>query len=85
MSENGIYIEIGGVVHKIIDLSDTLDGKGILSFGFDEGLRGDTIAFRVNFLDSSRGIYTAVIPEPSTALLLASGLIGLAVGRRHRS
>ena len=41
---------------------------------------------RSNSRDVSRGTYAVeLIPEPSTALLLASGLAALAVRRRRRT
>jgi len=61
-------------------------------FGFNEGFLGiianETIA-SVTFSPTAvpfviDDLHFGIIPEPSTALLLASGLVALAVGRRRR-
>jgi hypothetical protein len=54
----------------------TVDGA---SFGEASDL---VLTFNFNFFGSSNTVPT---PEPSTALLLAIGLAGVAARRRHRS
>ena len=66
----------------MIQATDVLEGKTI-SFGDgisldSSGVSGSTIAFFVNFTDGSSAIYTASVPEPSSALLLVIGVVGLA-------
>ncbi|MHC4224116.1 MAG: PEP-CTERM sorting domain-containing protein [Planctomycetota bacterium] len=51
--------------------------SGILQLAFNDSFHGD------NF--GSYFASTTAVPEPSTALLLASGLAALAVGRRRRA
>ena len=46
------------------------DGRTIVGYGTNPSGRTEA--------------WIAIIPEPSTALLLASGLVALAMGRRHR-
>ena len=85
-SQQGIYIDLGDGLEKIIDLNDTLDGKNLSSFlRGRESLSGGSVAFLATFTDGSQGIFRAeVVPEPSTILLLASGLAGLGFIRRHK-
>lgn len=75
---------------KIIDTGDTLDGKILtdIDIQFNGAISGDKVAFSASFSDGSKGIYFAVIPEPSISLLLASGvtfaLLINALTRRRR-
>ena len=67
----GIYASIGGSLTKVIDLSDSLDGKTLthLFLGY-EAVSGNQIAFAAQFADGSRGIYVAqVVQEPSTVVI----------------
>jgi hypothetical protein len=79
-SGSGIYVYQNSALQKIIDTSDLLDGKTISSFGLSENsLAGDYLAFRVNFTDSSVGIYrTSFAPEvvvrkPDALIKIGSG------------
>ena len=81
---HGIYTNLGGVVTKVIDVTDTLDGKpfnpnSTISFSIgSDGLSGNQLAFRAVFADGSQGIFLAtLVPEPSSLILLA--LAGLAM------
>ena len=59
-NQRGIYIHLNGNLDKVIDVSDTLDGKSILSLIFrNDSLDNDKLAFLANFSDGSRGIYLA--------------------------
>jgi hypothetical protein len=58
----------------------------LLGFGAFDGItfHGNTDPSGVRFMQMSYALASgAVIPEPSTALLLAIGLAGLAIRRRH--
>ena len=75
----GVYYELNGTLYKVIEWGDSLDGKTVRRTSFyKEGLSGNQLAFMVQFDDRSEAIYIANVPEPSTALLLAAGLAGLA-------
>ena len=90
VSGEGLYIELNGNLMKIIDTGDTLDGKILtdIDIQFNGAISGDKVAFSASFSDGSKGIYFAVIPEPSISLLLASGvtfaLLINALTRRRR-
>ncbi len=80
----GLYAYRGGTLSKVIDTTDTLDGKSPTDFDtYGPSLDGDVFAFRVYFSDGSRAIYTATVPEPTTLTLAACALLGL-FGRRKR-
>jgi hypothetical protein len=82
LGSDGLYAYHDGVLERLIGAGDSLDGKNIVDVFFGEhGLSGDQLAFSANFDDGSRAIYLATIPEPGTALLLASGLVALAARR----
>lgn len=62
----GIYAEIDGSLHKVIDTNDTLEGKALFTFDLHrEGLDGSSVAFRANFADGTHALYRAdwVAPE----------------------
>jgi hypothetical protein len=42
------------------------------------------VRYQGQALGNSSGPWSTIVPEPSTALLLAFGLVGLAVGGRHK-
>jgi hypothetical protein len=60
--QEGIYASIGGLLTKVIDLSDSLDGKTLthLFLGY-EAVSGNQIAFAAQFANGSRGIYVAQV------------------------
>lgn len=79
--QSGIYAVLNGVLTKVLDLHDTLDGRQIEFFSFGrEGLSGNSIAFVARFADdNTEGLYVAtLVPEPSTLILAALGLVGFA-------
>lgn len=51
--------------------------------GTPTGTLADGMALNIDFGRASRATIT-LVPEPTTALLLAFGLVGLAAGRRPR-
>ena len=56
----GLYLSAGGMLHEIISLNDTLDGKNLVTVGiFTNSLSGTSIAFRAFFTDGSNGVYRA--------------------------
>ena len=63
----GLFVDAGWEFYSAAAISD--DGRTIVGTGFDPTL-GATVAF------------IATVPEPATALLLASGLAALAARRR---
>lgn len=62
--QEGIYASISGSLTKVIDLSNTLDGKTLthLFLGY-ESVSGNQIAFAAQFANGSRGIYVAEVNE----------------------
>lgn len=86
-SGQGIFLFREGSLQQVIDVTDTLDDRTIQFFNFGrEGLSGNSIAFVARFDDdNTEGLYLAIIPEPSTLILAALGLLGLVVyGRCKR-
>jgi hypothetical protein len=59
-----------------MDVVETLIGARPLN---DHGV----LAFRVSFTDATNGIYTAVVPEPTTAMILCGGACALVRRRRY--
>jgi hypothetical protein len=59
----GIFASYSGVLVKVIDNNDTLDGKAIAHVTFGpQALSGHRIAFLATFTDFSQGIYEAIAP-----------------------
>ena len=62
--QEGIYASIGGSLTKVIDLSNTLDGKTLTHLFLPfEAVSGNQIAFAAQFADGSRGIYVAEVVD----------------------
>jgi VCBS repeat-containing protein len=61
--QKGLYL--ASALTKIIDLTDTLDGKAItdLRFGAD-GLSGNNLVFTAVFADGSEGVYHVTVDFP---------------------
>ena len=85
-SPSGTFDQGGNVFEWNEEIVNTPD-RGIRGGWFNSGptdmaasTRGATFAEQ-----ESIGFRVAMVPEPSTALLLASGLAALAVGRRRMS
>ena len=65
--ERGIYTNLGGSWEKVIDVTDSLDGRAIDFLEFSpEGLSGNQLALKVWFVDGFQGLYiaTADLPLP---------------------
>jgi hypothetical protein len=81
--QDGVYVEIGGQLFKVLAAGDALDGRIVDFVNIDtDSLSGLDVALRAVFTDGSEGIYVTSIPEPSAGGLLAAGLGVLAARRR---
>jgi hypothetical protein len=78
--QQGIYVAFGGMLAKVVDLEDTLDGKDIVALVFGrEGLSQGRLVFQAAFADGSEGIYLAsAVPLPGALWLFMLPLAGLA-------
>lgn len=85
----GIFAEIGGSLHKLIDTADQLSGKTIAELRFDsEGFEGTGLAFTAVFSDGTQSVFSAnfavaAVPAPPLAVLFAASVI-LLLTRRTR-
>lgn len=83
----GIFAEIGGSLHNLVDTTDLLDGKTIAALRFDsEGLEGSEFAFTAVFGDGTQSVYSAsfalaAVPEPPVQAIFLAGLALLFAGR----
>ena len=85
--QQGIYLILDDTLYKVIDLTDTLDGKQIALLDTGTGsLSGTSITFFARFADGSEGIYLASpVPIPGALPLLGSALAGFGfMGWRRR-
>lgn len=63
-TQRGIYTDIGGSLFKVIDLTDSLDGKDLSLLGAGRGsLSGNEIFFWAKFTDDSHGLFIATISD----------------------
>jgi hypothetical protein len=83
-SNLGIFLASNGVLEMVIGLSDQLDGRTVADlFIGQESLDGNQLTFRASFTNGDQGIYVAIVPEPSAAMLIGCGLGFLAIRRRN--
>jgi hypothetical protein len=64
----GIYIDVDGTIHKIINLNNLLDGRKPLLLGMESGLWEKSVVFQAQFEPgiTTQSLYLArAIPEPS--------------------
>lgn len=58
--QGGLYTTLGGSLKKVLSTGEVLDGKSVSEIIFrPDGLRGHTVAFKVIFADSTRGLFVA--------------------------
>jgi autotransporter-associated beta strand protein len=76
------YVPAYGDVFDLMDWSAVASISGATSFDFSSVVLGDGLVFNSQ-LFSSNGIIV-VVPEPSRALLIMLGLLGLMLRRRRR-
>ncbi|WP_013334323.1 hypothetical protein [Gloeothece verrucosa] len=87
-AQQGIYVGFNGLLYKIIDLNQSLDGKTLSSLDFasnffntsNRGLSKNSLVFLAAFTDGSQGIYKASfqaegVVEPSTQGGIATAII----------
>lgn len=85
----GLYLDVDGILEKVLDNSSLFDGKSISYFGLSKwGLHQESLAFSVRFVDQSEAIYVAnpaaaSVPESTTLALIGLGLAGIGC-KRHR-
>jgi hypothetical protein len=75
--QQGIYALTGGSLVKVVDLTDVLNGRAIVSLKFARtGLSGDRVAFQATFADGSQGVYTTSVVAPFALLVTAVEKVG---------
>jgi hypothetical protein len=83
-SKSGIYLSSDGVLSKIIETGDTLDGRVVSSLNLsDNSFANSSVAFEASFTDGSSGVFLATIPEPGTISMFVPILL-LALRRYRR-
>jgi hypothetical protein len=64
-NQAGIYAEINGVLDKVVDIGDSIDGKTPTSFEFGpRSLSGHSLAVLVHFSNNTSGYYRIDITPP---------------------
>ena len=85
--EEGIYVDVGGGLAKVVDRNDMLEGKLVQNFTLGhEGLDNNQLAFRVSFTDGTESIYRAdftVVPLPPAMALLLFPIAAVFATRRR--
>ena len=84
---SGIFLGPNPVADKVIRTGDPLAGSTVTALDFFlEGLNdGGSLAFWASLADGRTGVFRAdLVPEPSSAALLACGLASLALAARRR-
>jgi len=79
----GIYVWDAGVIRKVIDSGDSIDGRNVLLLDFNkEAFDGSALVFVANFSGNFlQGIYVAPVPEPgsiATQIAVLGGLYAVA-------
>jgi hypothetical protein len=61
----GVYVELGGVLMKVIEKGDTLDGKLVTGASIgSEGFKDGILGIQVGFTDNSAGVFTTDTNAP---------------------
>ena len=83
----GIYVWDAGVIQKVIDSGDSIDGRNVLLLDFNkEAFSGSEIVFVANFSGNFlQGIYVAPVPEPGSLAMPIAALGGLFAVARLRT
>ena len=81
---SAIYESQAGVLTRVVGTGDVLGGRTVTSVDLgSSALDGSTLGFLADFSDNSSGVFIFSVPEPSSKILLASGLGALVLfGRR---
>jgi len=74
----GLFVGPDPVADKVIQTGDALFGSVLTSIFFDRGLNNNgAVAFSYTLANGVQGVAVAsLVPEPSSAMLLAVGLLG---------
>ena len=82
-SADGIFVDVGGVLSRLVVVGDTINGKTVssLTIGSDAVSDGQVLLI-ARFSDQTQGIYLASVPEPSLGIALI--VVAIAVCRPIR-
>ena len=81
-TRTGLFLHDGTSIHRLIDTTQTLDGKTVNSFMIgQDALASGSVSFYANFSDGTRGTYVAAVPEPCIVMIIG----GLFAAFRCRS